>query len=84
MTSVAPPLATAAGSMSVDAWQDVMRSVDGCDKSTMNSIVMNWLIVEGYQHVAEQFQEETETHGQRRRHTLRGNEVEEASDADAT
>jgi hypothetical protein len=55
--------------MSADAWLRLMSGSagEGIDKQAMNRLVMNWLIVEGYQGAAEQFQQETDTQGQEER-----------------
>jgi hypothetical protein len=56
-----PAVPGAPTSISVDDWTKVLQSVDGCDKERLNALVMNWLIVQGYQTVAEEFQGETAT-----------------------
>lgn len=48
--------------VTVEQWQRAMRDAP-LDKATMDSLVMNWLIVEGYAGAAEQFQQESGAKG---------------------
>jgi len=48
--------------VTVEQWQRAMRDAP-LDKATMDALVMNWLIVEGYAGAAEQFQQESGAKG---------------------